>query len=40
MEASGKNIYEIKNKLKLLFKEYEKSLKNFGVRPAPFPADL
>jgi hypothetical protein len=23
-----------------LFKEYEKSLNNFGVRPAPLPADL
>jgi hypothetical protein len=39
-EASGKNISEINNKLKLLFKEYEKSLKNFGVRPAPLPTDL
>jgi hypothetical protein len=26
--------------LRLLFKEYEKSLKNFGVRPAPLPADI
>jgi hypothetical protein len=26
--------------LKLLFKEYEKSLNKFGVRPAPLPADL
>jgi hypothetical protein len=25
--------------VKLLFKEYEKSLMNFGVRPAPLPAD-
>jgi hypothetical protein len=24
----------------LLFKEYEKSLMNFGVRPAPLPADI
>jgi hypothetical protein len=39
-EASGKNISEIINKLKFLFKECEKSLKNFGVRPAPLPADL
>jgi hypothetical protein len=39
-EASGKNISQIINKLKLLFKEYEKSLKNFGVWPAPLPADL
>jgi molecular chaperone GrpE (heat shock protein) len=39
-ETSGRNISEIINKLKLLFKEYEKSLKNFGVRPAPLLADL
>jgi hypothetical protein len=39
-EASGKNIFEINNKLKLLFKEYEKSLMNFGVRPSPLPADI
>jgi hypothetical protein len=39
-EASGKNISEINNKLKLLFKEYEKSLMNFGVRPAPLPTDI
>jgi hypothetical protein len=39
-EASGKNISEINNKLKLLFKEYEKSLMNFGVRPAPLPIDI
>jgi hypothetical protein len=39
-EASEKDISEIINKLKLLFKEYEKSLKNFGVRPAPLPADI
>jgi DNA repair exonuclease SbcCD ATPase subunit len=39
-KALGKNIFEINNKLKLLFKEYEKSLKNFGVRPAPLPTDL
>jgi hypothetical protein len=36
----GRNISEINNKLKLLFKGYEKSLNNFGVRPAPLPADL
>jgi hypothetical protein len=36
----GKNISEINDKLKLLFKEYEKSLMNFGVRPAPLPADI
>jgi hypothetical protein len=39
-EASGKDISEINNKLKLLFKEYEKSLMNFGVRTAPLPADI
>jgi hypothetical protein len=39
-EASGKSISEIISKLKLLFKEYEKSLNEFGVRPAPLPADL
>jgi hypothetical protein len=39
-ETSGKNISEIINKLKLLFEEYEKYLKNFGVRPAPLPANL
>jgi hypothetical protein len=38
-EASRRNISDINNKLKLLFKEYEKALKNFGVRPAPFLAD-
>jgi hypothetical protein len=27
-------------KLKLLFEEYKKSLNEFGVRPAPLPADL
>jgi DNA repair exonuclease SbcCD ATPase subunit len=39
-EASGKNVSDIVNKLKLLFEEYEKSLKEFGVRPAPLPTDL
>jgi hypothetical protein len=39
-ETSGKNISKINNKLKLLFKEYEKSLMNFGVRPAPLPANI
>jgi predicted nucleic acid-binding Zn-ribbon protein len=39
-ETLGRNISEIINKLKLLFKEYEKSLKNFGVLPAPLPANL
>jgi DNA repair exonuclease SbcCD ATPase subunit len=39
-EASEKNISDILNKLKLLFVEYEKSLNEFGVHPAPLPADL
>jgi predicted nucleic acid-binding Zn-ribbon protein len=39
-EASGKEISEIVNKLHLLFKEYEKSLMNFGVRPATLPVDI
>jgi hypothetical protein len=39
-ETSERNIYEILNRLRLLFGEYEKSLKNFGVRPAPLPANL
>jgi hypothetical protein len=38
--ASRKNVSDLLNKLKLLFEEYEKSLKEFGVRPAPLPADL
>jgi hypothetical protein len=38
-ESSGKEISDINNKLKLLFKEYEKALMDFGVRPAPLPAD-
>jgi hypothetical protein len=37
-ETSGKEISEIKNKLKLLFEEYGKALIEFGIRPAPFPA--
>jgi hypothetical protein len=39
-EASGKKIFDIIEKLKLLFEEYERSLNEFGVRPAPLPADL
>jgi hypothetical protein len=39
-EASGKDISEITNKLHVLFKEYEKSLMNFGVRPATLPTDI
>jgi chromosome segregation ATPase len=36
-EASGQEVAEIMNKLKLLFEEYGKALREFGVRPAPFP---
>jgi seryl-tRNA synthetase len=39
-EASKKNVSDLLNKLKLLFEEYEKSLKEFGVRPTPLPVDL
>jgi hypothetical protein len=38
-EASGKEVSDINNKLKLLFKEYEKALMDFGVHPAPLPTD-
>jgi hypothetical protein len=36
-EASRQDIDEIKRKLKLLFEEYRKALKNFGVSPDPLP---
>jgi hypothetical protein len=39
-ETSERNISEMLDKLRLLFGEYEKSLKNFGVRPAPLPTNL
>jgi hypothetical protein len=39
-EASRKKIYDIIDKLKVLFEEYERSLNEFGVRPAPLPTDL
>jgi hypothetical protein len=39
-ETSERDISKILDKLRLLFGEYEKSLKNFGVRPAPFPANF
>jgi hypothetical protein len=39
-ETSERNISEILDKMRLLFGEYEKFLKNFGVRPAPLPANL
>jgi molecular chaperone GrpE (heat shock protein) len=38
-EALEREISEIRNNLELLFREYEKALNEFGVRPAPFPAD-
>jgi hypothetical protein len=38
-EASGKEVSDINNKLKLLFMEYKKALREFGVRPAPLPAN-
>jgi hypothetical protein len=38
-EDLEREISEIRNKLELLFREYEKALNEFGVRPAPFPAD-
>jgi hypothetical protein len=39
-DASKKNMSGILEKLMLLFEEYKKSLNEFGVRPAPLPADL
>jgi hypothetical protein len=39
-EASWKEVSEIKNKLKFLFEEYGKALREFGVRPAPLPAGV
>jgi Rad3-related DNA helicase len=39
-EASEKKISDIVDRLKALFEEYEKSLNEFGVRPAPLPANL
>jgi hypothetical protein len=38
-EASEKEVSDIRNKLELLFKEYEKALRDFGVRPAPLPTN-
>jgi chromosome segregation ATPase len=32
-ESSRKEVSDLLDKLKLLFEEYEKSLKEFGVRP-------
>jgi hypothetical protein len=39
-EALEKRVSGIISKLKALFGEYERSLNDFGVRPAPLPADL
>jgi hypothetical protein len=39
-ETSERDISEMLDRLRLLFREYEKSLKNFGVRPSPLPANL
>jgi hypothetical protein len=39
-ESSKKEISDIRNKLRFLFKEYEKALMEFGVRPAPLPDDI
>jgi hypothetical protein len=36
-EASGQEVTEIMTKLKLWFKEYGNSLRDFDVRPTPFP---
>jgi ElaB/YqjD/DUF883 family membrane-anchored ribosome-binding protein len=36
-EASGQKIGEIMDKLKLLFEEYTKALREFDVRPGPLP---
>jgi predicted RNA-binding protein len=39
-EASEKKVSDIIDRLKVLFEEYERSLNEFGVRPASLPADL
>jgi Fic family protein len=39
-EAFGRKISDIIDRLKVLFEEYERSLNEFDVRPAPLPADL
>jgi hypothetical protein len=39
-EALEKNVSDLLNRLKLLFVEYEKSLNEFGIHPAPLPAEL
>jgi predicted nucleic acid-binding Zn-ribbon protein len=37
---SGKKMSDIIDRLKVLFEEYERSMNEFGVRPALLPADL
>jgi hypothetical protein len=39
-EAFGKKIFDIIDSLKVLFEEYERSLNEFGIRPAPLPVNL
>jgi hypothetical protein len=36
-QTLGQDVDEIKGKLKLLFEEYRKALRDFGVRPGPLP---
>jgi ElaB/YqjD/DUF883 family membrane-anchored ribosome-binding protein len=36
-QAPAQEIIEIKAKLKLLFEDYRKTLRDFGVRPGPLP---
>jgi Rad3-related DNA helicase len=38
-EPSERETSEIRNRLEFLFREYEKALNEFGVRPSPFLAD-
>jgi hypothetical protein len=39
-ETSKKEISDLLDKLKLLFKDYEKALTESGVRPAPLPSNI
>jgi hypothetical protein len=39
-ETLERSVSEIISRMKNLFEEYKRSLKEFGVRPAPLPADL
>jgi hypothetical protein len=39
-EASRRKIFDIIDRLRVLFEEYERSLNEFGVRPAHLPANL